>query len=126
MSTIYRVKVAPAGSQPVGDSLIYQVYGRTEFEGAGESTFSETFPVAFQVQPSMYHGGELAPGQVLVPTKFPVINVLVASWQTRTVGATTYFTGAEFVLVATGPADMKATALWQIEGYAIPVTDLPA
>lgn len=104
----------------------YQVYGRVEFQGPGESTFDARFPVWFFAEsPQVSFGGELAGNQALTAGQFPRINVMVRSWTTTVRNSVTYYTGAQFVLVADGPTDMTGIAHWQVEGTGLtnPLTE---
>jgi hypothetical protein len=98
----------------------YQVYGRVDFQGAGESTFDVSFPVWFFIDsPQLSFGAELGGNQALTTGNFPRVNVMVRSWVTSVRNNVTYYSGAQFILVAEGPTDMTGTAHWQVEGTGL-------
>lgn len=98
---------------------IFQVFGRVEFTGAGETTFDAKFPVWFLEAPQVSFGGELGGNQILVAGFFPKISIMVRSWQTTRRSGHAYYTGAQFILVADGPTDMIGIAHWQCEGTGL-------
>lgn len=98
---------------------IFQVYGRIEFSGAGENTFTSPFPVWFVEVPQLNFGGELKEGTVLVPGSYPTVNCLIGSWSTRVRHRKTYYVGATFVVVITGPATTEGLVHWQLEGVGL-------
>lgn len=126
MSNIYSIRVAPGGAKPVDKRELFQQYGFEEFKGVGEATFTAEFGLAFLLKPVMYFGAELAPGQALVPGKYPKVNVMVREWHTTTRGPSTYWVGAEFILVVSGPPTLEGTAIWQVEGAGVPLTEIGA
>jgi hypothetical protein len=98
---------------------IFQVYGRIDLKGAGEVTYDANFPVWFTEIPQLSFGGELGGNKILVAGNFPRISVMVRSWVTTVRAGGTYYSGAQFVAVLDGPADMAATAHWQCEGTGL-------
>jgi hypothetical protein len=97
----------------------YQVYGRVDFNGSGESTFDANFPVWFVEAPQLSFGGELGGNQILVAGNYPRVNVMVRTWMLTERSNYTFYTGAQFVLVIEGPAEMTGVAHWQIEGVGL-------
>jgi hypothetical protein len=98
---------------------IYQVYGRMDFSGAGETTFSTSFPVMFLESPQLSFGGELGANQILTAGKFPRVNVMIRSWSTTRRAGALYYVGAELIVVADGPTDMVGIVHWQVEGAGL-------
>lgn len=98
---------------------VFQVYGRVELQGAGETTFDANFPVWFLEPPQVSSGGELGGNQILVAGSFPRINIMVRSWVTKRRAGAVYYVGAQFIAVADGPADMTIVGHWQCEGTGL-------
>lgn len=98
---------------------IFQVFGRVDLQGSGETTFETKFPVWFTEAPQMSFGAELAANQILTAGKYPRVNLLVRRWVQTRRGGTFYYTGAEFVVVVDGPNDMSSIAHWQCEGVGL-------
>jgi hypothetical protein len=98
----------------------YQVYGRLEFQGPGETTANVTFPVWFFIDsPQFTFGAELGGNQAIEAGNFPRVNVMVRSWTTTVRNGVTYYTGAQLILVAEGSTDMTGIAHWQVEGTGL-------
>jgi hypothetical protein len=98
---------------------IYQVFGRVEFQGSGETTFDVKFPVWFVDPPQITFGAELGANQILEAGTFPRVNLMVRRWDVNIRGGHTYYLGAQFIMVVDGPAEMVAIAHWQCEGTAL-------
>lgn len=98
---------------------IFQVFGRMEMQGTGQATFTAEFPVMFVDPPQVSFGGELGGNQILVAGQYPTINILVRTWHKQKRAGHTYYSGADFVVVATGPADQTLLAHWQCEGVGL-------
>lgn len=106
-------------TQRTAQAKVFQVYGRIEFSGSGETTFETHFPVWFIDAPQLSFGAELGGNQILEAGNFPRVNVMVRRWATANKGGHIYYLGAEFVIVADGPTTMIATAHWQAEGTGL-------
>lgn len=99
---------------------ILKVWGLISILGPGEALLDVLFPVLFTELPAVSSSFHLADGEVVESGNFPVINVGVKAWNfDQKLGKTRFYKGAELLIVATGHADMRATAHWQLEGRAV-------
>lgn len=104
---------------------VFRLLGTRDLSKAGEVLDVVNFPVWFLERPSISGGGELAPNEALVDGDFPRWNVGVKQWRTTEqggvgeTGLVTMYVGATFIFVAEGPAAMRSTIHWQLEGRAL-------
>lgn len=98
---------------------IFQVYGRVELVGAGEITFDANFPVWFLEPPQISCGGELGGNQAIEAGDFPTVNIMVRSWVMKRRAGHTYYVGAQFIAVVSGPGTMIIIGHWQCEGTGL-------
>lgn len=106
---------------------VHKIHGFVELAGSGETIVDVKFPVWFTERPAISGGGELGEGAVLEEGSFPIFSAGVVKWvYEEKAGGARYYTGAQLVLVALGPADAKSIVHWQLEGKALrnPLNDL--
>lgn len=97
-----------------------KVSGEIQMPDVGETSISVNFPVFFVDKPSFSWGAELYPGSPVEITNLPTASCVVLLWHTRVRDdGTSIYVGAQFALVATGPASQVTIFQWHVEGVAL-------
>lgn len=99
--------------------------GRTQVEakvrviGSGETRASIDFPVLFSSKPIMTFGGELGGNSTAEEGNYPVISVMVDTWDTvEKSDQRTYYRGCDVLIVTLGKEHQRVTAHVLFEGKA--------
>lgn len=96
-----------------------QVEARAKVKGSGETRVTIDFPVLYASKPIMTFGGELFGGSTPEATNYPVISVVVLTWDTvERSDDRTYYRGCEVGIVALGKASQNMNAHILFEGIA--------
>lgn len=102
-----------------------QVEARVIVRGSGETRVSVDFPVLFSRKPIMTFGGELTRGSTPEAGNYPVISVVVLTWDTiERSDERTYYRGCEVGIVALGKErqNMRAHILFEGMAFRDPTT----
>lgn len=96
-----------------------QVEARVDVRGSGESRVTIDFPVIYSEKPIFTFGGELDLNQTPEETNFPVISVMVLTWDTiEKSDQRTFYRGCEVGIVCLGKERQRAIAHCVFEGMA--------
>lgn len=96
------------------------VVGRFPVNNAGEAYKTLLFdPVVFATIPTITFGFEIEGDNNIKTTRAPVITASVYSWKLQERNpASPLYTGADILVVSTGPALVKFTVTWNATGVA--------